>query len=119
MHVPELTETDHRVEAVTVKIVKPEPPGTASTPDPTRLMDLRPNERKEFTFVPGIPGVGDVVEADQLARASIADGELEVEVADDLREHLADRARHQLAVQLELEAEVDDLDPRLAALVEF
>jgi pilus assembly protein CpaC len=47
---------------VTVKIVKPEPPGTASTPDPTRLMDLRPNERKEFTFVPGIPGVGDVVE---------------------------------------------------------
>jgi pilus assembly protein CpaC len=47
---------------VTVKIVKPEPPGTASTPDPSRLMDLRPNERKEFTFVPGIPGVGDVVE---------------------------------------------------------
>lgn len=47
---------------VTVKIVKPEPPGTASTPDPMKLMELRPNERKEFTLVPGIPGVGDVVE---------------------------------------------------------
>lgn len=47
---------------VTVKIVKPEPPGTASTPDPSKLMELRPNERKEFTLVPGIPGVGDVVE---------------------------------------------------------
>jgi pilus assembly protein CpaC len=47
---------------VTVKIVKPEPPGTASTPNPTKLMELRPNEIKEFTFVPGIPGVGDVVE---------------------------------------------------------
>jgi pilus assembly protein CpaC len=47
---------------VTVKIVKPEPPGTASTPDPAKLMELRPNETKEFTLVPGIPGIGDVVE---------------------------------------------------------
>jgi pilus assembly protein CpaC len=47
---------------VTVKIVKPEPPGTAATPDPAKLMELRPNERKEFTLVPGIPGVGDVVD---------------------------------------------------------
>lgn len=47
---------------VTVKIVKPGAPGTASTPDPQKLMELRPNERREFTLVPGIPGVGDVVE---------------------------------------------------------
>jgi pilus assembly protein CpaC len=47
---------------VTVKIVKPGAPGTASTPDPQKLMELRPNERSEFTLVPGIPGVGDVVE---------------------------------------------------------
>ena len=43
-------------------IVKPGAPGTASTPDPQKLMELRPNERSEFTLVPGIPGVGDVVE---------------------------------------------------------
>jgi pilus assembly protein CpaC len=47
---------------VTVKIIKPEPPGTASTPDPRKLMDLRPNERKEFTLTPGIPGVGEIVD---------------------------------------------------------
>jgi pilus assembly protein CpaC len=47
---------------VTVKIVKPEPVGSAATPDPLKLMELRPGERKEFTFVPGIPGVGDVVD---------------------------------------------------------
>ena len=47
---------------VTVKIVKPEAPGTAATPDPTKLMELRPNERKEFTLVPGIPGIGEVVD---------------------------------------------------------
>ncbi|HVQ74584.1 MAG TPA: type II and III secretion system protein family protein [Candidatus Binatia bacterium] len=44
---------------VTVKLVQPGPPGTA--PDPTRLMELRPEEKKEFTLVPGIPGVGEVV----------------------------------------------------------
>ena len=47
---------------VTVKIVKPGAPGTASTPDPQKLLELRPKERREFTLVPGIPGVGDVVE---------------------------------------------------------
>jgi pilus assembly protein CpaC len=44
---------------VTVKIVKPDVPGAG--PDATRLMDLRPDEKKEFTLVPGIPGVGEVV----------------------------------------------------------
>jgi pilus assembly protein CpaC len=47
---------------VTVKILKPAQPGVASAPDPTKLMELRPNERSEFTFVPGIPGVGEIVE---------------------------------------------------------
>ena len=47
---------------VTVKIVKPAPPGMANAPDPQRLMELRPSERREFTLVPGIPGVGDVVD---------------------------------------------------------
>jgi pilus assembly protein CpaC len=44
---------------VTVKIVKPDAPGGG--PDATTLMDLRPDEKKEFTLVPGIPGVGEVV----------------------------------------------------------
>ena len=44
---------------VTVKLVKPDAPGTG--PDATKLMDLRPDEKKEFTLVPGIPGVGEVV----------------------------------------------------------
>lgn len=44
---------------VTVKIVKPDLPGAG--PDATRLMDPRPDEIKEFTLVPGIPGVGEVV----------------------------------------------------------
>jgi pilus assembly protein CpaC len=47
---------------VTVKLVKPAPVGSASVPDPTKLMDLRERERKEFTLVPGFPGVGDVVD---------------------------------------------------------
>jgi hypothetical protein len=42
--------------------VKPGAPGTASAPDPTKLMELREKERKEFTLVPGIPGVGDLVD---------------------------------------------------------
>jgi pilus assembly protein CpaC len=45
---------------VTVKIMRPDAPGLA--PDPTKLMELRPIERKEFTLTPGIPGVGEVVE---------------------------------------------------------
>jgi len=44
---------------VTVKLVKPDAPGAG--PDATKLMDLRPDEKKEFTLVPGIPGVGEVV----------------------------------------------------------
>jgi pilus assembly protein CpaC len=44
---------------VTVKLVKPDAPGTG--PDATKLMDLRPDEKKEFTLVPGIPGVGEIV----------------------------------------------------------
>ena len=44
---------------VTVKIVKPDVPGAG--PDATKLMDLRPDEKREFTLVPGIPGVGEVV----------------------------------------------------------
>ncbi len=45
---------------VTVKLVKPGPPGTG--PDATKLMDLTGEEKKEFTLIPGIPGVGEVVE---------------------------------------------------------
>ncbi|HXG02384.1 MAG TPA: pilus assembly protein N-terminal domain-containing protein [Candidatus Binatia bacterium] len=45
---------------VTVKLIKPGPPGAA--PDPTRLMELRDTEKKEFTLVPGLPGVGEVVD---------------------------------------------------------
>ena len=44
---------------VTVKLVNPDPPGAG--PDPRRLMDLRPEEKKDFTLVPGIPGVGEIV----------------------------------------------------------
>ncbi len=47
---------------VTVKLVKPFPPGSPATPDPTELLELRPEEKEEFTLVPGIPGVGKVVE---------------------------------------------------------
>jgi pilus assembly protein CpaC len=44
---------------VTVKLVKPDAPGAGV--DARRLMDLREEEKKDFTLVPGIPGVGDVV----------------------------------------------------------
>ena len=44
---------------VTVKLVKPDQPGAG--PDATKLMELRPDEKKEFTLIPGIPGVGEVV----------------------------------------------------------
>jgi pilus assembly protein CpaC len=44
---------------VTVKLVKPDAPGAG--PDATKLMELRADEKKEFTLVPGIPGVGEVV----------------------------------------------------------
>jgi len=47
---------------VTPRLVKPFPPGEG--PDPRKLMELRESERNEtgFTLVPGIPGVGEVVE---------------------------------------------------------
>ena len=47
---------------VTVKLVQPAAVGTAAGPDPVKLMELRPSERREFTLLPGIPGVGEVVE---------------------------------------------------------
>ena len=47
---------------VTVKLLKPHPPGSAATPDPRTLMEPRPDETKEFTLVPGMPGVGEIVE---------------------------------------------------------
>jgi pilus assembly protein CpaC len=47
---------------VTVRLVKAGPPGTASVPDPTKLMELRDTEKKDFTMMPGVPGVGEVVE---------------------------------------------------------
>ena len=45
---------------VTVKLVKPDAPGTGV--DARRLMDLREEEKKDFTLVPEIPGVGEVVD---------------------------------------------------------
>jgi pilus assembly protein CpaC len=47
---------------VTVKQVKPEAPGSPATPDPRDLMETRPEEKKEFTLVPGFPKIGDIVE---------------------------------------------------------
>jgi len=44
---------------VTAKIVKPDAPGEGV--DARRLMDLREDEKKDFTLVPGIPGVGEVM----------------------------------------------------------
>jgi pilus assembly protein CpaC len=47
---------------VTVKLVEPAAIGTAGLPDPLKLMELRDKEKKEFTLVPGIPGIGEVVD---------------------------------------------------------
>jgi len=47
---------------VTVKLVKPAPVGSASVPEPTKLLELRADERKEFTLIPGFPGVGELVD---------------------------------------------------------
>jgi pilus assembly protein CpaC len=47
---------------VTVKLVQPAAIGTAGVPDPLKLMEQREAERKEFTLVPGIPGVGEVMD---------------------------------------------------------
>jgi len=47
---------------VTVKLVNAAPAGSAAVPDATKLMELREVEKKEFTLVPGVPGVGEVVD---------------------------------------------------------
>ena len=47
---------------VTVKLVKGVPPGDPRVPDPTKLMEMREEDKSEFTLLPGIPGVGEVVE---------------------------------------------------------
>jgi pilus assembly protein CpaC len=47
---------------VTVKLVNAAPTGSVAIPDATKLMELRDVEKKEFTLVPGIPGVGEVVD---------------------------------------------------------
>ena len=47
---------------VTVKLVKPEPVGSPSTPEAARMLELRPKEKTEFTLLPGIPGVGEVMD---------------------------------------------------------
>jgi len=47
---------------VTVKLVQAAPPGSPAAPDPATLMELTEAEKGEFTLLPGIPGVGEVVE---------------------------------------------------------
>jgi pilus assembly protein CpaC len=47
---------------VTVKQVRSLPPGSPGVPDPARLLEMRPEEKKEFTLIPGVPGVGEIVE---------------------------------------------------------
>ncbi len=47
---------------VTVKLVEAPPPGSPMAPDPAKLLELTEAEKEEFTLVPGIPGVGEVVE---------------------------------------------------------
>ena len=46
---------------VTVKQVRGGPPGSPLVPDPVKLMEQRPEEKKEMTLMPGVPGVGEVV----------------------------------------------------------
>ncbi|MFQ5553631.1 MAG: type II and III secretion system protein family protein [Thermoplasmata archaeon] len=47
---------------VTAKLVEPAPPGSPTIPDPTKLLELREDEKEDFTLVPGIPGVGEVLD---------------------------------------------------------
>jgi pilus assembly protein CpaC len=47
---------------VTAKIVNPTAPGAPGAPDPLRLMEPIEKEVKEFTLIPGIPGVGNPVD---------------------------------------------------------
>lgn len=47
---------------VTVKVVKPEPVGSPGVPDAAKMLELRPKEKSEFTLLPGIPAVGEVMD---------------------------------------------------------
>jgi pilus assembly protein CpaC len=47
---------------VTVKLVKPEPVGSPRTPEVGPMLELRPKDKTEFTLIPGIPGVGEVMD---------------------------------------------------------
>jgi pilus assembly protein CpaC len=47
---------------VTVKQVRPGPMGSTAVPDPLKLFQMRPEEKKEFTLVPGVPGVGEIIQ---------------------------------------------------------
>jgi pilus assembly protein CpaC len=47
---------------VTAKLVQPSAPGSPNIPDVTKMLELREEDKNEFTLVPGIPGVGEVVE---------------------------------------------------------
>ena len=47
---------------VTVKLVKPEPVGSPAVPEAAKMLELRPKEKSEFTLLPGIPGIGEVID---------------------------------------------------------
>ena len=47
---------------VTVKLVKPDPVGSPFTPEAASMLELRPKEKTEFTLIPGIPAVGEIME---------------------------------------------------------
>src|SRR5205807_8272895 len=52
--------------------------------------------------------IADGGELDQLAGSAVSDAPVEEEIADDLRENLGGLRANQLAVELELQAEIDD-----------
>ena len=47
---------------VTVKLVKPDPVGSPFTPEAAPMLELRQKEKTEFTLIPGIPAVGEIME---------------------------------------------------------
>ena len=47
---------------VTVKLVKPEPVGSPAVPEAAQMLEMRPKEKSEFTLLPGIPGIGEVMD---------------------------------------------------------
>jgi pilus assembly protein CpaC len=47
---------------VTVKLVKPEPVGSPAVPEAAKMLEMRPKEKSEFTLLPGIPGIGEVMD---------------------------------------------------------